>query len=98
MAVTEGSEGTGGNLVAPLVAVLGASVGMQAVTGIYQFYMNHQRSIENQRYWDDYYRNTGIRPVYPFRAGDYTDYGYVLSAVGTGVNIFDRVGAKNIYG
>lgn len=85
-------------MVAPLLAVLGASVGMQAVTGIYQFYMNHQRAIENERYWNDYYRNTGVRPVYPFRAGDYTDYGYVLSAVGTGVNIFDRIGAKNIYG
>lgn len=73
-------------------------LGVQAVSGIYQFYQNYQRQTENKRYWNDYYDNTGIRPKYPYRAGSYSDYGYVLSAVGTGVNIFDRYGAKNIYG
>lgn len=73
-------------------------LGVQAVSGIYQFYQNYQRQTENKRYWNDYFDNTGIRPKYPYRSGAYSDYGYVLSAVGTGVNIYDRFGAKKIYG
>lgn len=29
-------------------------------------------SVENKRYWEDYYRNTGFRPKYPSRAYGYT--------------------------
>lgn len=32
------------------------------------------KQIEANRYWDDYYRNTGIRPRYPWRMGVYTGY------------------------
>lgn len=37
--------------------------------GIY----NAGQAYDNYRYWQDYYRNTGYRPRYPFRSGRY-DY------------------------
>lgn len=29
------------------------------------------QAYDSYRYWNDYYRNTGVRPRYPFRAGQY---------------------------
>ncbi len=29
------------------------------------------KAYDNYRFWSDYYRNTGYRPRYPFRAGGY---------------------------
>lgn len=33
--------------------------------------MDYQKGLQNEitRYWGDYYRNTGFRPRYPYRAG-----------------------------
>lgn len=32
---------------------------------------NTGKALDNRRYWNDYYRNTGYRPRYPYRAGVY---------------------------
>lgn len=54
----------------PLPLLAGGLVaGGSALSGIYRV----GKALENRRYWDAYYRNTGYRPLYPFRAG-YYDY------------------------
>lgn len=68
----------GGEMLPALLMGAGALVG-----GIYSV----GQAVENNRYWNDYYRNTGFRPRYPFRAGQYdwmqsvgaslTDFGLV---------------------
>lgn len=35
-------------------------------------YINSQFQ-ENERYWRDYYKNTGVRPKYPYRSGAVND-------------------------
>lgn len=40
------------------------------------------QALDNHRYWSDYYRNTGFRPRYPWRAGQYDwvrDAGYGMT-------------------
>lgn len=44
------------------------------VGGIARSRMNQLAYSENQRYWNDYKRNTGINPRYPIRAGLYGSY------------------------
>lgn len=39
-----------------------------AGAGLSAFY-NVGKSIDNWRYWSDYYKNTGYFPRYPFRSG-----------------------------
>lgn len=39
------------------------------------------QAVDSYHYWNDYYRNTGYKPRYPWRAGQY-DY---LSDVGHGL-------------
>lgn len=43
------------------------------------------KAYDNYRYWSDYYRNTGYRPRYPWRAGMYDwlrDSGRTFNNVG----------------
>lgn len=54
-------------MVVPIIPVVaGASF---ALNSIY----SAGKAIDNYRYWNDYYRNTGFRPRYKFRSG-YYDY------------------------
>lgn len=32
---------------------------------------------EVERFWDDYYRNTGYRPIYPYKSGAVVNEGYI---------------------
>lgn len=50
--------------LAPLLFGIGG--GLNAVYGVGQ-------AMDSYRYWNDYYKNTGYRPRYPWRAGQY-DY------------------------
>lgn len=34
------------------------------------------RAVDSFRFWNDYYRNTGKRPKYPFRSGSMDWMGY----------------------
>lgn len=72
------------NLVAPLVVIAGVS-SLSAALGLYQ---SHQQKMindysygyqsrynaETERFWNDYYKKTGIRPRYPYRAGSNINY------------------------
>lgn len=42
-------------------------VGSNALSGLY----NVGRAVDNKRFWDDYYKNTGFKPRYPYRSGYY---------------------------
>lgn len=85
----------------PLIA-LGIGFAVSTAIGVgsstYNFYQNSQRQAENQRYWNDYEKNTGIRPRYPYRTGSYYDYGYMLSYASDMSNVANRIAAKEIYG
>lgn len=35
---------------------------------------------ENTRFWSDYYKNTGIKPLYPYRAGAVNNIGNLYRA------------------
>ena len=37
------------------------------------------KAVDNIRYWNDYVKNTGHRPKYPFRSGSMDWVGYGLS-------------------
>lgn len=93
--ITEEGEGTteeGGKVVLPaLLAVAGviyigaqiagqvADVAVDAADLIHDKSIEHARMVENERYWSDYERNTGVKVKYPHRAGAYTDWvGYNL--------------------
>lgn len=52
-------------------------------------YQKYQRMKENERYWNDYYENTGITPLYPYRAGSYNDW------IGTALDVSE--GILNLY-
>lgn len=54
--------------------LVGGLVALDTVQFLYGAYQNYQRMQENERYWSDYYENTGIVPKYPYRAGSYNDY------------------------
>lgn len=40
------------------------------------------KGFENRQFWNDYYRNTGYRPRYPFRSGAYDDLNEYSKAIG----------------
>lgn len=46
------------------------------------------KAVDSYRYWNDYYRNTGFRPRYPWRAGVYDWVG----AMGKSMTSAYRVG------
>lgn len=69
----------GGDLVAPIVILAGAS-GLSAALGLYQSYQQKKineysygyssaYNMETERFWNDYYKKTGVRARYPYRAG-----------------------------
>lgn len=58
----------------PLVpALFGAGATLNGIYSVGQ-------AFDSYRYWNDYYKNTGYRPKYPWRAGKY-DY---LADIGHG--------------
>lgn len=81
------TEGAGGNVaLPPAIAVLG---GLTVASGLFRgassFWHGYQRwqdMDENERYWNDYARNTGYSPRYPRRTGAYNDrVGVVLDSL-----------------
>lgn len=59
-----------------------------AIGGIYEI----GRIRENQKYWEEYRKNTGVSPRYPYRAG-FSNLGYLRNAVGYtgyGFSLYDR--------
>lgn len=53
---------------------LGGLIGLDVFEIGYNAYRRLEAMKENERYWSDYYDNTGITPLYPIRAGNYNDY------------------------
>lgn len=54
-------------------------------------YHDYQRKVENDRYWRDYEENTGITPLYPYRAGSVVDYvGTALTATQGVLSLYRR--------
>lgn len=68
----------------PLVATAGM-FGLDVVQFLYNTDQNVKRLKENERYWSDYKKNTGITPLYPYRAGSYIDYMGTALEVNQGV-------------
>lgn len=60
----------------PLLAA-GLIAGGSAISGVYHV----KKAIESRKYWDEYYRNTGYRPRYPYRSG----YNDIVGALGSGL-------------
>lgn len=64
-------------MVAPLLIIGGVSAGIITALDVAAFVndwrVTLERNAENQRYWNDYKKNTGITPLYPHRAGSYYD-------------------------
>lgn len=86
-----GDTGAGGDIVVPVIPILaGAYFAVSATAGLYSSYKNiqYQNSAmkENERFWNDYYRSTGYKARYPYRAGSVYNtsslYGSYASAVG----------------
>lgn len=81
-------------MVAPLLvygayALMGAGSALGIISFGWDIYQNYQRMKENERYWSDYYDNTGISPLYPYRAGSYNDYiGSALTASQGVLNLY----------
>lgn len=80
-------------MVNPAVAVLGLAVAgglFKGASSVWKGYQNWQYMDENERYWNDYKKNTGYYPRYPRRAGAYNDrVGVVLDSlagVSSGLN------------
>lgn len=101
---TEGTdtEGAGGKVVLPaLLAVAGviyigaqiagqiADVAVDSADLIHDKSIEHARMVENERFWSDYERNTGVKVKYPHRTGAYTDW--------TGYNIDYMQGVLRLY-
>lgn len=59
-----------------LPALMLASSGV-SLYGMYENFLANQKAIdyankynaEIQRFWNDYYKNTGYRPLYPYKSG-----------------------------
>lgn len=55
----------GGDHVLPLLPVaFGLGTALNTIYGVGQ-------AVDSYRYWNDYYKNTGYKPRYPFRAGQF---------------------------
>lgn len=77
-------------MVAPIVILAGASVGLSLVRAIAGAPANlenisYQKGMmaENQRYWDDYKKNTGYSPRYPYRSGANYNQSSLLGSYGS---------------
>lgn len=94
--LTTGVEGTdiaglvtgvtaGGKMVAWLPIIAGVSFGVSAISDLYSQWKNYQYQSgalkENERYWQDYYRNTGVKPLYPYRSGYYQNSAFLYSGL-----------------
>lgn len=66
-----------------------ADLAVSSVDLIHDKAIEHQRMVENERYWNDYERNTGVKVKYPHRAGAYTDW--------TGFNLDYMQGVVRLY-
>lgn len=76
---------TGGKMVPWLPIVAAASFGVSAISDLYSQWKNYQFQSgalqENERYWQDYYRNTGVKPRYPYRSGYYQNSAFLYSGL-----------------
>lgn len=69
-----------------------ASTALSVGNTLYQYDQNKKRMLDNERYYQDYYENTGVTPLYPYRTGYYQDYvGNFLSASQGIVNMYNGV-------
>lgn len=46
------------------------------------------KALDNYRYWNDYYRNTGHRPRYPWHAGAYDWVSYAGGSLKSGISTY----------
>lgn len=72
---------------------LGSLYSAQANAMSYEY--TKQRFAENDRFWSDYRKNTGVTPRYPYRAGAVNNYGQLYAYQG-GVAKNVSSGAKSI--
>lgn len=71
-------------MVLPLL-IAGAGLGLSAIYNVGKAY-------DNERYWDAYYRRTGFRPKYSWRAGRYDSVNYLgksLAPIGFGSRLWN---------
>ena len=66
-----------------------ADLAVSSVDLIHDKAIEQQRMVENERYWNDYERNTGVKVKYPHRVGAYTDW--------TGFNLDYMQGVIRLY-
>lgn len=82
---TDSGVTAGGNLVPIIPIIAGVSFGASTIYDIYTNWKNlqYQKGAldENRRYWDDYIRNTGVQPRYPYRSGLYQNTSFLYSGV-----------------
>lgn len=72
-------------MVAPLVAI---GAGLMAGGTAVKSYYDIRKAYETRRYWNDYYKNTGVKPKYPYRSGYYDIYAAYGSALrGAGASL-----------
>lgn len=57
--------------------------GVSSLHALYQARYTWKQAQENKKFWDTYYKNTGFRPRYPYRAGAVNNYGSLFNAVST---------------
>lgn len=68
-----------------LPVIAGASFAAGAISDLYSQWSNYnyQKAAldENERYWNDYIRNTGVKPRYPYRSGMYQNSAFLYSGL-----------------
>lgn len=69
--------------ILPIVA--GVSFGVGIASDLYSQWKNYQYQkgvlSENERFWKDYIRNTGVKPRYPYRSGMYQNSAFLYSGL-----------------
>nr|CRY97149.1 hypothetical protein [uncultured prokaryote] len=55
--------------------------GFAGLAGGLNLIYNVGRARDTRRFWADYYRNTGFKPMYPYRAGVYDWMNNDISAI-----------------
>lgn len=85
-------------LLAYLPTVIGF-VGAYKQNANARYQTEYQRNLiaDNERYWADYYKNTGITPRYPYRTGYYQNYGSLYSAELAELNSYLNLVNRNLY-
>lgn len=74
-------------IVAGVATAANLVIGALGIYATYQSYQANQKTIqyaetynaEIAKFWDDYYKNTGYRPLYPYKTGSATNEGYLNS-------------------